>query len=187
VVAGSNGALTALLAEAGISAESLARQVNVLSAAAGTPRTYTHTSVANWTRRGVLPDRATRQHIVQVLIGHLGRPVTLSEAGLSASDAEGGEWPTLDYPHNLTTAIHAATDVWSAMRRRELLTTTAFAAAFYTTPLARWLIHPADPDSAHRGPIHVTDGHIAALREHAEHARAADSRWGGGDPAPSRP
>ena len=60
---------------------------------------YTHTSVANWCRRGMVPDWPVPKLLAQAIGERLGRPVQLAEIGMADAetpDADVG----LDFPRD---------------------------------------------------------------------------------------
>lgn len=178
-----NPALARLIEEAGISHHALAARIRTLARQAGLDTAYTHTSVSNWTRRGVVPRRPLPVIIAAALAESLGRAVDPAEIGmpdLATGTADVG----LDFPRETPDAVRAAAQYWSTVNlvRRELLA-GAFAIGAYTTPMIRWLGRPADQAAAHQGQKHV--GHVghadlAELWEAAEQAQAWDSKYGGG-------
>ncbi len=177
---GPNSALGAVIEAAGISHAALAHRVNQLAQAAGHPRQYTHTSVTNWLRRGMIPTAPGPQLVARALSERLGRPVTLAQIGMgsaAAPDADVG----LSFPRDLSSSVQAATELWSQVERRRFLESAAFAITAYAVPTQRWLITPADSAAAHAGGRRVGTGDVALLRESAEQTRHWDSRHGGGD------
>lgn len=179
---GPNELLGALLVRAGVSNAGLARRVNDLGAASGLTLRYDKTSVARWVGKGMTPQGPVPHLIAAVLAERLGRPVPLEEIGL---DESGPSDPDLglSFPRDLAEAVVKATDLWrhDHVNRREFLTGT-FAVTAFATPLARWLITPADALAEHRGSdrkVGQTD--VAKLREAAAEARRWDSKYGGGD------
>jgi hypothetical protein len=176
-----NAMLGVLIAKSGASRKSLALRVNQLATAAGRHTAYTHTSVANWTRRGIMPERVIRPLIAQALAERLGRPVTLAEIGMQADDID-LDSVGLEFSRELPTAILAATRYWSLVDRRNVLATTGLAMAGWATPIRRWLTEPADPVAAHAGTLRrVGHADVANLLSAAEDARLWDSRYGGGN------
>jgi hypothetical protein len=179
---GPNGRLRELLVHAGVSNAGLARRVNDLGAISGLTLRYDKTSVARWVTKGMTPQGPVPHLIAAVLAERLGRPVPLEEIGLEDTgpvDPELG----LSFPRDLADAVVKATDLWrhDHVNRREFLTGT-FAVTAFATPLARWLISPADALAEHRGTDRkVGQADVAKLREAAAEARRWDSKYGGGD------
>lgn len=175
-----NTRLNALIMASGASRKSLALRINELAAADGKHTAYTHTSVANWTRRGMMPDREIRPLIAIALAERLGRPVTLAEIGMQVNDRDPAT-AGLDFPRTLPNAILAATDYWSLVDRRDFLTAASLAMTGWATPVRRWLTSTADSDATHAGSQrHVGAADVAELLTAAEEARHWDSQYGGG-------
>ena len=179
---GPNDRLRELLGAAGVSNAGLARRVNDLGARRGLALRYDKTSVARWVGKGMTPQGPVPHLIAAVLAERLGRPVPLEEIGLDDSrpvDPDLG----LAFPRDVGEAVRTATDLWrhDHVNRRELLAGT-FAVSAYGTPMARWLITPADARAEHRGAgPHVGHSDVSKLRDAAAEARRWDSRFGGGD------
>jgi hypothetical protein len=178
-----NHRLARLVEESGAAKKSLAFRLNQLTDGAGLATNYTHTSWTNWTTRGIRPAQAVRPLIAQVLSERLGRPVSLREIDLELDDNIDASIG-LDFPRELSTAVQVATRYWSQVDRRVVLSGVGIAAAYYNTPLRRWLTTPTDhtaasPSRAAFRRVGHTD--IAELLEAAEQARQWDSRYGGGN------
>ncbi|MFC8718981.1 sporulation protein [Kitasatospora sp. NPDC057198] len=176
-----NDALTRMIEKCdGASHKSLAFRVNQLAREAGLTTRYTHTSVANWCRRGMVPDWPVPRLLAQAIGERLGRPVQLAEIGMAdaqTADASVG----LDFPRETADAVRVATSFWRTVNRRDFLTGTGFAVSAFTTPVTRWLVTPVDDAAAHRGRGRVGAADIAELREAADDARRWDSKYGGGN------
>ncbi|MFI1584795.1 sporulation protein [Embleya sp. NPDC020630] len=163
----------------GASHKSLALRVNQLAHEAGLTTTYTHTSIANWCRCGMVPDWPVPRLLARAIGERLGRPVQLAEIGMA--DAQTPDKDVgLDFPRDLADALRVATLFWSTVNRRDFLTGTGFAVSAFATPVTRWLVTPADDGPAHRGPGRVGAADLAELRDAADDARRWDSRYGGG-------
>jgi hypothetical protein len=99
-----NTALGGLIAAAKISRHALAHLVNTLAERAGHTCSYTHTSVANWTHRGMIPKPPVPEFIAGILSERLGRPVSPSEIGMPEASPPAGatssrlakHWPWTD-------------------------------------------------------------------------------------------
>ncbi|MEV0537545.1 sporulation protein [Kitasatospora sp. NPDC050463] len=164
----------------GASHKSLAHRVNQLAHEAGLTTNYTHTSVANWCRRGMVPDWPVPKLLARAIGERLGRPVQLAEIGMA--DAETPDAAVgLDFPRDPADAVRVATSFWSSVDRRDFLTGTSFAVSAFATPVTRWLVTPADDDASHRGRGRVGAADLAELREAADDARRWDSKYGGGN------
>ncbi|MGW0708134.1 sporulation protein [Streptomyces sp. NPDC002643] len=175
-----NADLARLIEACGASHNSLALRVNQLAHQAGLDRDYSHTSVANWARRGMTPKWPVPKLLAQAISERLGRPVTLSEMGMGEAetiDASAG----LDYPRDPADAVRAATSFWSSVNRRDFLAGPGFAASAFTTPVTRWLVAPGDENPDRQGGKQVGRADLAELREAAHDARRWDSKYGGGN------
>lgn len=173
-----NTALEQLIEDADMSHHALARRVNELAEQAGLSCSYTHTSVKNWTRRGMIPRRPAPTLIAKALAECLGRPVDPAEIGMP----EVRETPDdagMDFHRDTHTAVHTATRFWSTVHRRTFVT-GAFAVGAYSTPVTRWLAIPADPDAAHPGRHRVGRQDLDTLWKAAADAQRWDSKYGGG-------
>jgi len=175
-----NTRLNALIMASGASRKSLALRINELAATDGKHTAYTHTSLANWTRRGIMPEREIRPLIALALAERLGQPVTLAEIGMQVDDRDPAP-AGLDFPRTLPKAILAATDYWSLVDRQDFLAAASLTMTGWTTPVRRWLTTPADPYAAHVGSLRrVGAADVTELLTAAEDARRWDSRYGGG-------
>ncbi len=178
-----NQDLERVITTSGASHGALAHRLNQLATANGLDTSYTHTSWANWTRRGTMPAVPIRPLIAQVLAERLGRPVSLSEIGMDAADSTESV-VGLAFPRDLPGAIHAATRFWSQVDQRNFLASSGMAPASYNTPVRRWLATPADPDATFTGEAafpKMGRADITELLTAAEEARRWDSRYGGGN------
>lgn len=183
-MAGSNGGrpgnarLEQLIAEAGVSHKRLAHQLNVIGAAHGVRSEYTHTSVANWCRRGMRPRWPVPRLLCVVLTESLGRPVGLDDIGMrdaGREDAHAG----LGFPRDQQEALVGMASYWSTLNRRNFLAATPFAMTAFSEPMTRWLISPTERiDGGANGGV-VGPAHVEELHEVAESARRWDSRFGG--------
>lgn len=177
-----NTDLARLIEASGASHKSLALRVNQLAHCAGIATDYSHTSVANWCRRGMTPKWPVPKLLAQAIGERLGRPVTLGEIAMGQAetiDASVG----LDFPRDPADAVRVATTFWSSVNRRDFLTQagSGFAASAFTAPVTRWLITPADATADHSGGQQVGRPDLDELREAADDARRWDSKYGGGN------
>ncbi|MFE2217694.1 sporulation protein [Streptomyces canus] len=173
-----NQELAQLIEAAGMSHHALARRINLLAERSGIAFSYTHTSVANWTRRGMVPRPPVPAFIAQALAERLGRPLEPAEIGMPEI-RENPEAVGLDFHRDAHEAVHTATRFWSTMRRRTFVT-APFAIGAYSTPVTRWLAVPADPTAAHPGRHRVGRQDLDALWAAAADAQRSDSKYGGG-------
>jgi tetratricopeptide (TPR) repeat protein len=172
--------LTRLVEACGASHKALAHRVNQLAGQAGLTTGYSHTSVANWCRRGMTPKRPVPQLIAQALGERLGRPVSCAEIGMGdtgASDVTVG----LEFARDPADAVRIATSFWGSVNRRDFLTGSSFAITAYSTPVTRWLVNPADVTADHRGRFRVGRSDLDELKDAADDARHWDSKYGGGN------
>ncbi|MGW4391812.1 sporulation protein [Streptomyces sp. NPDC004685] len=177
-----NADLARLIEASGASNAGLAHRVNVLARAAGVKADYSHTSIANWARRGMTPKWPVPKLLAQAIAEKLGRPVALAEIGMGEAetiDASVG----LDFARDPADAVRVATTFWSSVNRRDFLTGTGsgFAASAFITPVTRWLVTPADETADHRGGKQVGQADLDELRDAADDSRRWDSKYGGGN------
>lgn len=170
--------LEKLVAESGMSHKRLAHRVNELCLVSGKPSHYTHTSVANWCRRGMVPKWPIPRLICMSLSEALGRPMTLQDIGMQGAEGDASQLG-LEFARRQDDAVTEAASYWSAVNRRQFLASQTFALSAFATPVTRWLIDPAEETrSRSQGPV-VVGEHIKELREAADAARVWDSRFGG--------
>ncbi|MGW0555804.1 sporulation protein [Streptomyces sp. NPDC002926] len=177
-----NTDLARLIEASGASHKSLALRVNQLAHEAGIETDYSHTSVANWCRRGMIPKPPVPRLLAQAIGERLGRPVNLAEIGMGEAetiDASVG----LDFSRDPADAVRVATSFWSSVNRRDFLkeTGSGFAVSAFAVPVTRWLVSPADETADHQGGQQVGRSDLDELREAADHARRWDSKYGGGN------
>ncbi|MET8768262.1 MULTISPECIES: hypothetical protein [unclassified Streptomyces] len=136
-----NADLARLIEACGASKKSLPLRVNQLAHQAGMETDYSHTSIANWCQRGMIPKWPVPNLLAQAIGERLGRPVDLSDIGMGEAetpDADVG----LDFPRDRADAVRVATSFWSSVNRRDFLTGSGFAVSAFTTPVTRWLSPP---------------------------------------------
>lgn len=167
-----------MVSSSGASHKRLAHRVNELASREGQSTQYTHTSVANWCRRGMVPKWPTPRLICIALSELLGRPVSLADIGMQSAERDTDRLG-LEFARDQDDAVTEASAYWSAVNRRQFLTSQTFAISAFATPFARWLIDPADSTRARSAGPSVDREHIAELREAADSARRWDSRFGG--------
>ncbi|MEV4438949.1 sporulation protein [Streptomyces sp. NPDC049577] len=174
---GANVHLDKLIGESGISHKRLAHRLNELCSAEGIASEYTHTSVANWSRRGMQPRWPVPQHICTALAERLGRPVSLADIGMES--AQNGHAIGLAFPRDQRQALTEAALYWSTVNRRNFLAAVPFAAFAFSEPVTRWLVSPTEPMKPSPGESLLGRAHIEELRAAADNARTWDSRFGG--------
>ncbi|MGC4946344.1 sporulation protein [Streptomyces sp. DT224] len=173
-----NALLERVVAESGASHKRLAHRVNELASFEGQAVRYTHTSVANWCRRGMIPKWPTPRLLCRCLSELLGRPVTLADIGMQSAERDAGRLG-LEFARSQGDAVTEASAYWSAVNRRQFLTSQTFAISAFATPFTRWLIDPTEPTRARDTGPTVGREHIDELRAAADSARLWDSRFGG--------
>ncbi|WP_327075583.1 sporulation protein (plasmid) [Kitasatospora purpeofusca] len=175
-----NHRLAQLVEDSGASSAALAHRVNELAASRGVNRAYTHTSIKNWTARGMVPDTPAPALLATALGERLGRTVSLEEMGMAdtpTSTLETG----LNFPRDPDQALHLAAEYWSTVDRRSFVKASPFAITAYTSPVTRWLSVPADPPLARSAGRRVGRADLDELWNAAEDARRWDSKFGGGN------
>ncbi|MEU4493046.1 sporulation protein [Streptomyces sp. NPDC023998] len=177
-----NTDLARLIEASGASHKSLALRINQLAHTAGLGTSYSHTSIANWCRRGMTPKPPVPLLLAQAIGERLGRPVTLAEISMGEAETPDANMG-LDFPRDPTDAIRVATAFWSSVNRRDFLTGTgsSFAVSAFAAPVTRWLVTPADETADLSGGRQVGCSDLDELRDAAEHARRWDSKYGGGN------
>ncbi|WBO68975.1 sporulation protein [Streptomyces camelliae] len=145
--------------------------------AEGIASEYTHTSVANWTRRGMQPRWPVPQHICTALAERLGRAVSLADIGMESAQSD--RVTGLAFPRDQRRALTEAASYWSNVNRRNFLAATSFAASAFSEPVTRWLVSPTEPMRPSPGVTALGRAHIEELRTAANSARMWDSRFGG--------
>ncbi|MFJ4679660.1 sporulation protein [Kitasatospora sp. NPDC088783] len=175
-----NRKLGRLIEESGASHAALSTRINQLAARAGVNRAYSHTSIVNWTRRGMRPKPPAPALLAAALGERLGRPVTLQEIGMADVPPTG---PEIGFTFSRDTdhALRIAAEYWRTVDRRDFLSSSPFAVAAFATPFSRWLSVPADPATARLGGRRVGRADLDELWAASEEARAWDSRCGGGN------
>ncbi len=170
--------LESLIEESGMSHKRLAHRLNHICHSYGITSEYTHTSVANWCRRGVRPRWPVPRHLCEVLSEGLGRPVRLEEIGM---DRPGhlSQDSGLAFPRDQRDAITEASLYWSTLNRRTFLASSPFVVSAFSEPVTRWLVNPTESLAPPSGGITVGPQHIQELRAAADSARLWDSRFGG--------
>lgn len=176
-----NADLARLIETCGASHKSLALRVNQLAKHAGTETDYSHTSLANWCQRGMIPKWPVPTFLAQALGERLGRPVSLSEIGMGEAETPAAD-VGLDFPRDRGDAVQVATSFWSFVNRRDFLTGSGFAVSAFSTPVTRWLVTPADEAADLTcGKKQVGKADLEELRDAADEARRWDSKYGGGN------
>ncbi|GHB84639.1 Tat pathway signal protein [Streptomyces cirratus] len=166
-----NTALADVIAEAGCTYESLAREIRTVAAEAGTELHTSRSAVHSWVTGGT-PSGQTRAYLAEALTRRMKRKVTLTEIGLGCADI--GEALGAD-------PLALATDLgrFVMLRRRDFLN-AAFATAAVALPLT--YDHEAVAatlKAAERGGS-IGAEEVTTVRQLTETFRSVDDRLGGG-------
>jgi hypothetical protein len=169
--------LRALITEAGVTYESLARTINVIARENGdTHLRANRSSVAHWVA-GSLPARRTRGYLAEALSRFLGRTVTSAELGFGA-DGEG-----VDLGLSLEEdPVRVLSDLTAAdLDRRAFLTTAAFSVIALDAPLetSAEALHRTGRTQELNRAVRVGAGDVEAVHELTAAFTAADERLGG--------
>ncbi|KUF15504.1 hypothetical protein [Streptomyces silvensis] len=175
-----NADLARLIENCGASHKSLALRINRLAGLAGVETDYSHTSVANWCRRGMIPRWPVPVLLAQALGERIGRPVPLSEIGMGDARTPAAD-TGLGFPRDRADAVREATSFWSFVNRRDFLTGSGFAVSAFSTPVTRWLVAPADEAADLTSGKQVGKADLDELKDAADEARRWDSKYGGGN------
>ncbi|MEU6935012.1 tetratricopeptide repeat protein [Streptomyces sp. NPDC046374] len=166
-----NAQLAAVLTEAAITYNALAREVRAVSSEAGQPLGTGPSAVAYWVAGGT-PSGQTPFYIAEALTRRMKRTVTVDEIGLGSA----GTGPALP-----TDPLVAVADLgrFVMLRRRDFLH-SAFATAAVAVPLAydHHAVAATLRAAARQGAAGA--GEINTVRELTETFRTADDKLGGG-------
>lgn len=177
---GANGALAAVLSEAGCSNAALARRVNELGALQGEVTRYDKASVTRWLQ-GMTPKNRTPGFIAEALAGFLRRPVAPADIGFVTEQQRPVVARALTYREDVSETLHTLAELGSTdISRRSLLGTVPFIASAMLDPQRQWLSWLLENDEAPRlaalaesGPVEQVQAMIAMFDE-------MDNRFGGG-------
>lgn len=153
-----NHLLDALLAEAGMSRQGLARRVNAAGDSQGLRLCYDHTSVGRWLS-GQMPRRPADDLVCEVLSHQLGRTVSPVDAGFSSSHARSMSGGTLDGFIGSATAFWRADELHRIAPSRLPLVTGVAA----IEPVWGWENPPYDVDVSRWGQTQVTPHDVQML------------------------
>ncbi|SEM85768.1 hypothetical protein [Nonomuraea pusilla] len=174
-----NRLLQQLIAEAGFSHKGLARRLNDLGAARGTPGLkYDHSSVLRWIG-GQRPRDPVPGLLTEVFALRLGRPVTPEDLGMPAtiSPLDLGQ----EFTHTWQEGIATVTALWRAdVERRRFLIDSTFAIGAGSVGAMRWLTSPPEGRPTGRGARRVGTADIAAIHEVTRSFGELDNRFGSG-------
>jgi len=174
-----NRLLQRLIAEAGFSHKGLARLLNDLGAARGTPGLrYDHSSVLRWIG-GQRPRDPVPCLLTELFALRLGRPVTPEELGLPANvtPLDLGQ----EFTHTWQEGVATVTALWRADgERRRFLIDSAFAIGAGSAGAMRWLTSPPEGRPSSPGTRRVGRADIAAIHEVTRSFGELDNRFGSG-------
>ncbi|SDL46353.1 hypothetical protein [Nonomuraea jiangxiensis] len=174
-----NRLLQQLIAEAGFSHKGLARRLNDLGAARGTPGLkYDHSSVLRWIG-GQRPRDPVPGLLREIFALRLGRPVTSEDLGMPASitPLDLGQ----EFTHTWQEGVATVTALWRAdVERRRFLIDSTFAIGAGSIGAVRWLTCPSEGRPGGRGTRRVGRADIAAIQEVTRSFGELDNRFGSG-------
>ncbi|MFI7449211.1 hypothetical protein ACIBQX_17075 [Nonomuraea sp. NPDC049714] len=174
-----NRQLQQLIAEAGFSHKGLARRLNDLGAARGTPGLkYDHSSVLRWIG-GQRPRDPVPCLLTEIFALRLGRPVTAEDLGMSAitTPLDLGQ----EFTHTWQEGVRTVTALWRAdVERRRFLIDSTFAIGAGSVGAVRWLTSPPEGRPSSTGARRVGRADIAAVHEVTRSFGELDNRFGSG-------
>ncbi|MEV5570328.1 tetratricopeptide repeat protein [Spirillospora sp. NPDC052269] len=165
-----NTALAALLQQARWSNRQLAHAVNRLGSEVGLKLHYDDTAVCHW-RTGTLPRASVRPLVCEALARRLGRPVTLSSAGLGPTETE---------PASAVDIVTRLVDLGGAdmdPTRRSVLGLGLYSAAM---AIPGWPEVSSRFDRLRRDPhTRIGQAEVDAVRAMTDHLSTLDDEYGG--------
>ncbi|MFD9942299.1 hypothetical protein ACFWYW_19450 [Nonomuraea sp. NPDC059023] len=174
-----NRLLQRVIAEAGFSHKGLARRLNDLGAARGTPGLkYDHSSVLRWIG-GQRPREPVPCLLAEIFALRLGRPVSAEELGMPAmtTPLDLGQ----EFTHTWQEGVATVTALWRAdVERRRFLLDSTFAIGAGSVGALRWLAAPAEGRPTGGGGRRVGNADIAAIHEVTRSFGELDNRFGSG-------
>jgi hypothetical protein len=174
-----NRLLQQLIAEAGFSHKGLARRLNDLGAARGTPGLkYDHSSVLRWIG-GQRPRDPVPCLLTELFAMRLGRPVTAADLGMPPiiTPLDLGQ----EFTHTWQEGITTVTALWRAdVERRRFLVDSTFAIGAGSVGAIRWLTSPPEGRLSRTGTRRVGRADIAAIHEVTRSFGELDNRFGSG-------
>ncbi|MEW9555721.1 hypothetical protein [Nonomuraea sp. NPDC050783] len=174
-----NRLLQQLIAEAGFSHKGLARRLNDLGAARGTPGLkYDHSSVLRWIG-GQRPRDPVPGLLTEIFAMRLGRPVTSEDLGMPAviTPLDLGQ----EFTHSWQEGISTVTALWRAdVERRRFLIDSTFAIGAGSVGAVRWLTASPEKHPTGDGTRRVGRAEIAAIHEVTRSFGELDNRFGSG-------
>ncbi|TXK38535.1 hypothetical protein [Nonomuraea sp. C10] len=174
-----NRLLRQLIVEAGFSHKGLARRLNDLGAARGTPGLkYDHSSVLRWIG-GQRPRDPVPGLLTEIFAQRLGRPVTADDLGMpaAATPLDLGQ----EFTHTWQEGVATVTALWRAdVERRRFLLDSTFAIGAGSVGAVRWLTSPPEGRPSAAGARRVGSADIAAIHEVTRSFGELDNRFGSG-------
>ncbi|MEV0827613.1 hypothetical protein [Nonomuraea rubra] len=174
-----NRLLQQLIAEAGFSHKGLARRLNDLGAARGTPGLkYDHSSVLRWIG-GQRPRDPVPCLLTEIFALRLGRPVSSEDLGMPAviTPLDLGQ----EFTHTWQEGVATVTALWRAdVERRRFLIDSTFAIGAGSVGAVRWLTSPSEGRPSGMGTRRVGRADIAAIHEVTRSFGELDNRFGSG-------
>ncbi|GAA3712735.1 hypothetical protein GCM10022224_092900 [Nonomuraea antimicrobica] len=174
-----NRLLQQLIVEAGFSHKGLARRINDLGAARGTPGLkYDHSSVLRWIG-GQRPRDPVPCLLTEIFALRLGRPVTSEDLGMPASltPLDLGQ----EFTHTWQEGVATVTALWRAdVERRRFLIDSTLAIGAGSVGAVRWLTSPTEGRPSGMGARRVGRADIAAIHEVTRSFGELDNRFGSG-------
>ncbi|NRQ36049.1 hypothetical protein HII36_30070 [Nonomuraea sp. NN258] len=174
-----NRLLQQLIAEAGFSHKGLARRLNDLGAARGTPGLkYDHSSVLRWIG-GQRPRDPVPCLLTEIFALRLGRPISPEDLGMPAitTPLDLGQ----EFTHTWQEGVATVTALWRAdVERRRFLIDSTFAIGAGSVGAVRWLTSPGEGRPSGTGTRRVGRADIAAIHEVTRSFGELDNRFGSG-------
>ncbi|MEU1392633.1 MULTISPECIES: hypothetical protein [unclassified Nonomuraea] len=174
-----NRLLQQLIAEAGFSHKGLARRLNDLGAARGTPGLkYDHSSVLRWIG-GQKPRDPVPCLLTEIFALRLGRPVSSEDLGMptNITPLDLGQ----EFTHTWQEGVATVTALWRAdVERRRFLIDSTFAIGAGSVGAIRWLTAPPEGRPSGTGARRVGRVDIAAIHEVTRSFGELDNRFGSG-------
>ncbi|MFB4286700.1 hypothetical protein ACBI99_03620 [Nonomuraea sp. ATR24] len=174
-----NRLLQQLIAEAGFSHKGLARRLNDLGAARGTPGLkYDHSSVLRWIG-GQRPRDPVPCLLTEIFALRLGRPISSEDLGMPVitTPLDLGQ----EFTHTWQEGVATVTALWRAdVERRRFLIDSTFAIGAGSVGAVRWLTSPQEGRPSSSGPRRVGRADIAAIHEVTRSFGELDNRFGSG-------
>lgn len=174
-----NRLLQQLIAAAAFSHKGLARRLNDLGAARGTPGLkYDHSSVLRWIA-GQRPRDPVPCLLAEIFALRLGRPISPEDLGMPSmtTPLDLGQ----EFTHTWKEGVATVTALWRAdVERRRFLIDSTFAIGAGSVGTVRWLTSPPETRPSGSGLRRVGRADIAAIHEVTRSFSELDNRFGSG-------